>query len=204
MTLMLKRIVIVAVLGGMAAGCGTTTPAIPRPVTEPLVDRPGEDLVRYRDAVIEVVLETRFATQNLGEPWLIVNVALSGMTGAASQVKRDRVSVRTPDGRTIPLPSYREFLAAWDSELAAAARRAGIASQPLDFTRANRRSCLLDFMPEPGSGQSARTALNVTNREVCVGMMYFPIAGGVQPGSWRLVLEFEETDAVVPFTLGEG
>ena len=46
--------------------------------------------------------------------------------------------------------------------------------------------------------------LNVTNREVCVGMLYFPIAGGVQPGDWRLVLEFEETDAVVPFTLGEG
>jgi hypothetical protein len=35
-------------------------------------------------------------------------------------------------------------------------------------------------------------------------MLYFPIAGGVQPGDWRLVLEFEETDAVVPFTLGEG
>lgn len=191
-----------AAVVAVAVGCGTTTPAMPNPVTEPVIDQPGRDIVRYRDAVIELLVESRFASANLGEPWLILNVAFSGMTGAASMVDRDLVSVRTPDGSTIPLPPYSEFLSAWSTELASAARRAALASQPLDFTRANRRPCALNFMPEPGSGQSARSALNVTNREVCVGLLYFPIEGGVQPGDWRLVIEFEETDAVVPFSLG--
>ncbi|MCU0234220.1 MAG: hypothetical protein MUE90_09370 [Thermoanaerobaculales bacterium] len=198
----LKSVLAVATLVAIAAGCGTTTPAMPNPVTEPEVDQPGQDLVRYRDSVIELLLESRFASDNLGEPWLILNVAFSGMTGAASMVDRDLVSVRTPDGRTVPLPPYSEFLRAYSTELASAARRAALASQPLDFTRANRRPCAINFMPEPGSGQSARSALNVTNREVCTGLLFFPVEGGVQAGDWRLVIEFEETDAVVPFSLG--
>jgi hypothetical protein len=31
-------------------------------------------------------------------------------------------------------------------------------------------------------------------------MLYFPIPNGVQPGNWKLIVEFEETEAVVPFT----
>ncbi len=186
-----------------AAGCGSTTPAMQRPITEPVVDRPGQNIVRYRDAVIEVVLETTFATQSLGDRWMVLNVAFSGMTGGASMVERDRVSVRAPDGSVIPLPTYRDFIGVNDKELASAARRAAVASRPLDFTRANRRSCELDFMPLPGSGRSARSALNVTKNELCTGLLFFPVEGGVQPGRWRLVIDFEETRAVVPFTLGD-
>jgi hypothetical protein len=186
-----------------AAGCGSTTPAMPRPVTEPVLDQPGQNIVRYRDANIEVVLDTTFATQSLGDRWLVLNVAFSGMTGGASTIERDRVSVRAPDGSVIPLPTYRDFIDVNDTELASAARRAALASRPLDFTRANRRPCELDFMPLPGSGRSARTALNVTKNELCTGLLFYPVEGGVQPGRWRLVIDLEETRAVVPFTLGD-
>jgi hypothetical protein len=32
-------------------------------------------------------------------------------------------------------------------------------------------------------------------------MLYFPIPNGVQPGNWKLILEFEEIEAILPFTL---
>jgi hypothetical protein len=200
MRLHLRCLLAIGFLGLAGAGCSSTTPAMPNPVTEPAIDQPGRHLVRYRDSVIEIVVDTKFAANNLGDQWLILNTAMSGMTGAATQVDRKLVSVRTPDGRTIPLPSYREFNTAYP-ELATAARRASLASDPLDFTRGGRRDCSIDFMPLPGSGRAARTALNVTNRQLCVGMLYFPVAGGVQPGTWKLVIEFEETEAVVPFAL---
>jgi hypothetical protein len=200
MGLHLLRLLAISSLGLAVVGCSTTTPAMPNPVTEPAIDQPGSHLVRYRDSVIEIVIDAKYAANNLGEKWLILNTAMSGMTGAATQVDRDLVSVRTPDGRTIPLPSYREFNAAYP-ELATAARRASLASDPLDFTRGGRRDCSIDFMPLPGSGRSAKTALNVTNRQLCVGMLYFPVAGGVQPGRWKLIIEFEETEAAVPFFL---
>ena len=196
----LKSLLVLGLLGVVAAGCGTTTPAMPKGITEPFIDQPGRYIVRYRDIVIEIVVDTKYASNNLAENWLILNTAMSGMTGAAAKVNRDLISVRTPDGRTIPMPTYREFNAAY-TELASAARRAALTSDPLDFTRGGRRDCLIDFFPLPGSGRSSRTALNVTKNELCVGMLYFPVRGGVQPGRWKLIVEFVETEAVVPFTL---
>ncbi|MCG6949732.1 MAG: hypothetical protein LJE93_12545 [Acidobacteria bacterium] len=200
MRLPLGRLFVLGMLGAIAAGCGTTTPAMPNPITEPVIDMPGENIVRYRDSVIEVVLETKFAAANLGEEWLILNAAMSGMTGGSTEVKRALISVRSPDGRTIPMPSYREFNAAY-KDLAPIARRASLASDPLSFTRGGRRGCRIDFFPLPGSGRSARTSLNVSKNDLCAGMLYFPIRDGVQPGRWKLAIEFEETEAVVPFVL---
>ena len=193
----------VVILGLLASTCGCLTPGMPNPITEPVVDQPGQSIVRYRDRDIEVVVETNFAANNLADEWLILNVALSGMTGGAIKVDRRLISVRTPDGRTIPLPSYREFNAAY-GELASTARRAALASQPLDFTRGGRRSCAINFMPLPGSGEVANTAVNITKNDLCVGMFYFPIRGGVQPGPWKLIIELEETRAIVPFILETG
>jgi hypothetical protein len=196
----LRSSLAIALLGIVTWGCGSTTPAMPNPITEPVIDQPGRFIVRYRDSVIEIVLDTKFAASSLGEEWLILNAAMSGMTGGATTVERDLVSLRTPDGRTIPMPSYREFNAAYN-DLAAAARRAALASDPLDFTRGGRRDCLIDFFPRPGSGRAAKTALHVTKNQLCVGMLFFPVRNGVQPGNWKLIIEFEETEAVVPFTL---
>jgi len=195
-----KRAFVLGVLAIVPLACGSTTPAMPNPVIEPTIDQPGRYIVRYRDSVVEIVLDTKYAANNLGEEWLILNTAMSGMTGADTEIDRELVSVRTPDGRTIPLPSYREFNAAY-SKIAPAARRAGLASDPLDFTRASRRDCLVDFFPLPGSGRSARKALHVSKNDLCVGLLYFPIPNGVQPGSWKLIVEFEETEAILPFTL---
>jgi hypothetical protein len=195
-----KRAFVLGVLAVASLACGSTTPAMPNPVTEPIIDQPGRYIARYRDSVIEIVLDTKFAANNLGEEWLILNTAMSGMTGANTEVDRELVSIRAPNGRTIPLPSYREFNAAY-SKLARAVRRAALASDPLDFTRASRRDCLIDFFPLPGSGRSARKVLHVSKNDLCVGMLYFPIPNGVQPGNWKLILEFEETEAILPFTL---
>jgi hypothetical protein len=196
----LQRLSVIGLFGLVLWGCGSTTPAMPNPITEPVIDQPGRFIVRYRDSVIEVVLDTKFASANLGDEWLILNAAMRGMTGCATKVRRELISVRTPDGRTITLPTYREFNAAY-TELASRARRAALASDPLDFTRGGRRECLIDFFPMPGSGRSSKTALNVTKNQLCVGMLFFPVTNGVQPGRWYLMIEFEETEAVVPFTL---
>ena len=195
-----KGVLVLGVLTIVSLACGSTTPAMPNPVTEPIIDQPGRHIVRYRDSVIEIVLDTKFAANNLGEEWLILNTAMSGMTGANTEVERDLVSVRAPAGRTLPLPSYREFNAAY-SELAPISRRAALASDPLDFTRASRRDCLIDFFPLPGSGSSARKSLHVSKNDLCVGLLYFPIPNGVQSGNWKLIVEFEETEAILPFTL---
>jgi hypothetical protein len=38
-------------------------------------------------------------------------------------------------------------------------------------------------------------------RKICQGLLYFPVEGGIQPGRWELIIEFEEFDARVPFEI---
>ena len=184
----------------LTLSCGSAAPTVSSHDGEPFVDQPGRNMVRYRDRVIEVVVDSEFAARNLAEEWLILNVAVSGMTGAATVVDRDLVWVRTPDGRSIPLPPYEEFNAAF-GDLASLERRAVLASKPLDFTRGGRRACAINFMPRPGSGIAANRVVYVRKYELCSGLLYFPIPGGVQQGAWRLIIDFEESRAIVPFTL---
>ena len=117
-------------------------------------------------------------------------------------LEEDAIFVVTPDGRRIPLPSQREFNAAYP-EIQSLMRRASIASQPLEATRGGKRQCALDFLRLPESDSTTRTAIWINDRELCVGMLAFPVRGGIQPGRWRLIIELEESNLDVPFVLGE-
>ena len=197
----MRKIVLVPIVlltAAMFAGCSSSSPGKGRP-TEPSVDKPGKTISRYSDSLVEVIVDYKFANNSLGEDWMILNVAVTSWESKAIEVRRGHVLVRTPDGRKIPLPTYPEFNAAY-SEIQSAARRAALASDPIDFTQAGRQTCDLRFQPLPGT-VAALESVWVNMRKICQGLLYFPVQGGVQPGTWEFIIEFEEFDARVPFEL---
>jgi hypothetical protein len=127
----------------LLAGCGSTSTGKSRP-SEPTVDQPGKTISRYRDPLVEVIVDYKFANLSQGSDWMILNVAVTSSESKAIEVRRGHVLVRTPDGRKIPLPPYPDFIAAYP-ELQSAARRAALASDPIDFTQAGRQTCDLRF-----------------------------------------------------------
>jgi hypothetical protein len=182
----------------LVAGCSSSSSSKGRP-TEPTVDQPGKTISRYRDPLVEVIVDYKFAYLNTGSDWMILNVAVTSSESKAIEVRREHVLVRTPDGRKIPLPPYPDFIAAYP-ELQSAARRAALASDPIDFTQAGRQTCDLRFQPLPGT-VTALESVFVNMRKICQGLLYFPVQGGVQPGRWEFIIEFEEFDARVPFEI---
>ena len=68
-----KRLFVLGALAIVSVACGSTTPAMPNPVTEPVIDQPGRYIVRYRDTVIEIVLDTTAANWTIewiaDQPW---------------------------------------------------------------------------------------------------------------------------------------
>jgi hypothetical protein len=180
------------------AACSSSSPAKGR-ATEPTVDQLGKTISRYRDPLVEVIVDYKFANLSVGSDWIILNVAVTSSESKSIEVRRDHVLVRTPDGRKIPLPPYSEFIAAYP-ELQSAARRAALASDPIDFTQAGRRTCDLGFQPLPGT-VTALESVFVNMRRICQGLLYFPVEGGIQPGNWEFIIEFEEFDARVPFEI---
>jgi len=166
---------------------------------EPTVDKAGKTIARYRDQLVEVIVDYKFASRSLGDDWMILNVAVTSSESKAIEVRRKHVLVRTPDGRKIPLPPYADFIAAYP-EVQSAARRAAVASDPIDFTMAGRQTCDLAFQPLPGTVASLESVF-VNMRKICSGLLYFPVQGGIQPGRWEFIIEFEEFDARVPFEI---
>jgi hypothetical protein len=189
---------VILVSVALLTACGSTTSSKGKP-NEPSVDKPGKTISRYSDPLVEVIVDYKFANLSIGDDWIILNVAVTGWESQAQEVRRGHVLVKTPDGRKIPLPPYSEFIAAYP-EIQSAARRAALASDPIDFTQAGRRTCNLRFQPLPGT-VSALESVYVNMREICQSLLYFPVQGGIQPGNWEFIIEFEEFDARVPFEI---
>jgi hypothetical protein len=185
------------------AGCGSSGSGGSKSVgpVKPSVTQVGRTQVRTVGADLEGVVSYKFADSSLGDEWLIIDAALTGQRAASIEVKQKDVSVRTPDGRRIPLPTQKEFIDAYP-QLQSMLRRAAIASEPLEATRGGKRPCDLNFLRLPGTG-STRDAIWISQNELCVGMLVFPVAGGIQPGRWKLIIELEESSLEIPFDLGQ-
>lgn len=191
---------IALVIGALAvAGCASDSPRAAHSV-KPGATQIGETMVRSVGADLEGIVGYNFADSSLGDPWLIIDLALTGLRAESIEVRQEKVSVITPEGRRIPLPTQKEFIAAY-AEVQSVVRRAAVASQPLEATRGGRRRCELDFLRLPGTG-TTRDAIWINERELCVGMLAFPIPGGIQPGRWRVNIELEESSLDIPFDLG--
>lgn len=176
--------------------CSSASSAM-SPPGEPVIDQPGKTISRYKGPLVEIIVDYTHAAHSLGDNWLILNVAVAGWESKAVEVRRAHVVVTTPDGRKVPLPEYADFIKAYP-DIQAASRRAALASQPIDFSQGGRNTCALAFQPLPGS-TVALESVYVNMREICQGLLFFPILGGVQPGQWEFNVEFEEFDAQVPF-----
>jgi len=182
------------------AGCTSGGPAGEATVVTPRVDHPGATIVRSIGPQLEVTVDYGFARASLGQRWMILQVAVSGSRAAATEIPRSAVSLRTPAGEDIPLPTYPELVKAYP-EVQSAARRAVLATGPLDFTRGDRRLCRLGFLPLPQT-DVALESVWVNYRQLCVGFLYFPISRGIRPGTYELRLDLKGGTIAVPFTIG--
>lgn len=169
------------------------------PVTQAEVEQVGATAVKYRGPDLELALSYRFANINLGMDWLLVDAAVTGSRRLSVEIKREKISLRTPDGEIVPLP-LQEELADSFSSIRAANQRANVAAEPLRYW-GGRRECTLNFLVEPGSNIVMRS-IWVNDERWCVGRLYFPLMKGVQPGRYELRIDLPESKVRVPFVLG--
>jgi hypothetical protein len=175
-------------------GCSTVVPT-----DTPGVDRLGEYILRQNLPDAITVLGYRYAANNHGIDWLILELAVSSPNGQRATIKRDDVFVRSPDGTKIRLASQKAFGEAYGS-LAGNLRQADIVRDPLGYFPASRQECQLRFFSAPGEAVVFEE-VTVDDRRVCSGRLFFYVPGGVQPGRWTLNIDLEETTIRIPFQL---
>jgi hypothetical protein len=170
------------------------------PTGDPGVSAVGEHFLLYEDPKIEIALGIGYAAGHLGEKYLLLGATFAGNnSGRMTRVERAGISVHTPDLQTIPLMSQAEFIEAY-GKLNAAARRAEIFSPTVLDSRPTRRPCGDWFFRAPSDGLT-RDVLTISSIEVCDGILFFLVPGGVQSGKWMIEVELEEIVVEIPFAL---
>lgn len=156
--------------------------------------------VVYEGPEIRATVRHYQAERDLGGDWLILVAHLRGAhTSGITKIHRRDISVRTPDGRRLPLITQAEFREAY-REIHSRVRRAMSSSAPLSTYGEDHRLCDRWFLEEPVGG-FAQDEIAISTFEECWGPLVFKVTGGVQPGRWRLVIELEESTADIPFHL---
>lgn len=166
------------------------------------VTRHGDHIYSYEGPELEATVGTHQTLSSLGETWLVLALYLRSASPSGQLViKRNAVSVMTPDGRRLPLITQDVFRAAY-SQIHTLVRRAEFATSSLQTDSRALRYCDRWFFAEVGEGFAA-DELYLVNFEPCSGPLVFEVPGGVQPGRWRLIIELEESRVDVPFELDD-
>jgi hypothetical protein len=159
--------------------------------------------VLYEGLEMDVALGFHHATRSIGDEWLVVAVELTANSrGGRAIVNRSDISVFSPNGRRLALVSQEEFRENYGAVRVAVER--ALRSLPIiGRYDPGQMSCDRWFLQGP-FGEFAYDEVPVSTFQLCSGPLVFKVPGGVQPGRWRLVIEFEESRADIPFELDVG
>ncbi len=112
---------------------------------------------------------------------------------------RAALSLETPDGKTIPLPTVTEQR---EGNVQAIQQRAKVQRDSINYfpTRASR-ACAILFFPDLGSRALPFDEVDLSNDRACLGRLYFKIPGGIAYGQHWLNVKFEKSLVRVPFRI---
>ena len=136
--------------------------AVAAPAESP-VKRLGKTVVQYRDDTVKAVLSWRYANQTFEkEPWLLLELAFAA-EGNAVDLNREDVSLMTPDGERLDLPSQKR-LSQGLPDVRWVLLKASVAREPVTgyFSRQTMEQ-RLPFFAVPGE--------QIVQDEICGGLL---------------------------------
>jgi hypothetical protein len=147
-----------------------------------------------------VILGSRLANDSVGEPWMLLDVGMTLRERMKNQkLTRDEVSLDTPDGQKIPLPSNEEFQKA---NLMALERRSQITKDSINyFPPLANQACRIGFFAELQQRAMSWDEVELSPTRACLGKLYFPIPGGIKYGQYWLNVKLDGSLIRVPLRI---
>jgi hypothetical protein len=147
-----------------------------------------------------VTLGYKLANLSLGEPWMLLEVGVALRDGVPSySLTREAVSLETPDGKTVPLPSIPEYR---EVNLSALKAREKVQRDSINYFPPNAsRACSIQFFTDTDSRAMPWDKVELTDQRACLGRLYFPVAGGITYGQHWLNVKFAKSVVRVPFRI---
>ena len=115
------------------------------------------------------------------------------------KLTRAALSLETPDGKTVPLPSNEDFQKA---NLMALERRSQVTKDSINyFPPMASQACRIGFFAELAQRAMSYDQVELSPTRACLGKLYFPIAGGIKHGRSWLNVKFEKSLVRVPLRI---
>jgi len=146
-----------------------------------------------------VILGYRAANASVGTDWLLLEIGATMRDGKPSvTLKRDALSLETPDGKTLPLAPVEAYRAA---NLQALQKRNEVMRDKINyFPPSATQACRIGFFSDTG-GAVAWDQVELSSRRACVGQLYFQVPGGIAYGQHWLNVKLAESVVRVPFKI---
>ena len=147
-----------------------------------------------------VILGYQLVNRSIGEDWMLLEVGVTVLDNTPDyRLKREALSLETPDGKTLPLPPITEQRS---GNVQAIQQRAKVQRDSINyFPPSASRACALTFFPELDSRVLPVDEIELSNQRACLGRLYFKIPGGITYGQHWLNVKFEKSLVRVPFRI---
>ena len=151
-----------------------------------------------------VVLGYGTANDSVKEEWMLLNVGMTVQQGVKGQkITRDQITLVTPEGQGISLPSNEEYSKARAS-LAGMTERDNMMHESIDyFPPGADRACRIGFFSDPTKPiqDLAYDEVDLNPQRACIGRLYFHVPGGIQLGDYNLDVQFANSVVRVPMQI---
>ena len=206
---MKEKKVLAFVLVGLACLCAPIAPVLKTQAPVVPIPKAGVPEIMTLEATFVraaynnegyVILGYEVVNRSIGEPWMLLEIGVTLRDGVREQtLKRDAISLETPDGKTIPLPTDSEVRAA---NTVALQNRARVQRDSINyFPPSATRACRIGFFAELSSPVMAYDQVELSNTRACLGRIYFPVPGGIAYGQHWLNVKLEKSVIRVPFRI---
>jgi hypothetical protein len=147
-----------------------------------------------------VTLGYRVANSSVGQEWMLLEVGFTVRKGTKNYVlKRDAISLQTPDGTAIPMATQKEYNS---DDLRGLQTMANQVRDSIDYFPGDVvRPCRLGFFADPSQRTLAYDQVELDYMTACVGRIFFHVPGGIKTGQHWLNVKFSNSTVQVPFRI---
>jgi hypothetical protein len=146
------------------------------------------------------IIGYKTANMSVGEEWMLLEMGTTVREGVPSfSMKRDALTLETPDGAKLPLPSVDDYRSA---NLTALNNRANVARDSINyFPPMASQACRIGFFSELSQRALPWDQVEVSQSRACLGRLYFKVPGGIKYGQHWLNVQFPKSLVRVPFRI---
>ena len=146
------------------------------------------------------IIGYRLANLSLGEEWMLIEFGTTLRDGVPDfTMKRDALSLETPDGKTIPLPSVDDYR---NADTRALQNREKVQRDSINyFPPSATRACRIGFFSDVEDRALPWDQVELSYTRGCVGRLFFKVPGGITYGQHWLNVKFEKSLVRVPFRI---